>query len=81
MSRQESEGAWGRPKRKGGDGGRGEAGGVEDETPSASQVCVEVQEVLRREVWESVRRRDVRSVLGRITSETSRTGDWSPPCE
>ena len=81
MRRRESEGERGGLGRKGGDGRRGAAGGSEEETPSAGPVCVEVREDLRGEVGESVRRRYVRSVLGRITSETVGTGDWIPPCE
>ena len=47
VMRQESEGERGGLGWKGGDRGRGEAGGAEDGTPSACTVCAEVREVLR----------------------------------
>ena len=79
--RRESEGEQGGSIQKGGDAGCRKAGGLEDETPSVSRVCAELQEVLRGEVRESGRRWQVRSILGHITFETVGTRDWSLTCK
>ena len=47
MRRQDSEVERDRPGRMVGDGGCSKAGGADGKTPSNSQVCVKVREVLR----------------------------------
>ena len=52
----------------------------EVETIYVGWVCISIQAILWGEVRAVGRRRYVRSVSGRITSEMVGTGDWSPPC-